>query len=248
MTSTKLTGRLPPERINLHQVPRLPAEVVDGMAALDGLTELVSDVLDEMGIAGAIPASTLLPSMPGARIAGPALTLRNVRLSHTPDALIARRHVNRQADYEAHNLTTPGDVLVIQGYPGISNIGGMSASLGKRQGGLGAIVWGGCRDVAQSRAVGYPIWSRGVTPVTGKWRMETMEINGPVEIAGVRVDCGDLVVADESGVCFVPRLRAAEVLARARRKAAADKERMDLIAGGVPIADFPEPDLARDRE
>jgi 4-hydroxy-4-methyl-2-oxoglutarate aldolase len=44
-----------------------------------------------------------------------------------------------------------------------------------------------------------------ITSVTGKWRIETMEINGPVQIGEVRVAADDLVVADDTGVCFIPR-------------------------------------------
>ena len=102
-------------------------------------------------------------------------------------------------------------------------MGGISAQTGKRQGEAGAIVFGGVRDVAHSRSVGYPVWSTEVTPVTGKWRIETVEINGEIEVAGVRVAPGDIVFADETGVCFVPRARAAEVLELARKKAAAEE-------------------------
>ena len=84
-------------------------------------------------------------------------------------------------------------------------MGGISAQTGKRQGEAGAIVMGGVRDIAHSRAVGYPVWSSGITPVTGKWRIETVEINGAVQIGDIRVEPGDLVVADDTGVCFIPR-------------------------------------------
>ena len=88
-------------------------------------------------------------------------------------------------------------MLVIEGVPNISNMGGNSAQTGKRQGEVGAIVQGGIRDISHQRAVGYPIWASDITPVTGKWRIEAAEINGPVLIGGVQVHPGDLVVADE---------------------------------------------------
>jgi regulator of RNase E activity RraA len=109
------------------------------------------------------------------------------------------------AEFEAHNLALKGDVLVIQGVADVSNMGGLSAQTGRRQGEIGAIVQGGVRDVAHSRALDYPVWASDITPVTGKWRIETMEINGPVQIGEVRVAAGDLVVADDTGVCFIPR-------------------------------------------
>ncbi len=57
-------------------------------------------------------------------------------------------------------------------------------------------------------------------------------------ICGVTVNPGDLVLADETGVCFIPRERAAEVLQRAQRNAAAEKLREEKIASGVPVPDL----------
>ena len=102
-----------------------------------------------------------------------------------------------------------------------------------------AEVWGGVRDVAHSHSVGYPMWSTEVTPVTVKWRIQTVEINGDIEIGGVRVSPGDLVVADDTGVCFVPAARAAEVLELARAKAAAEAAKCAAIDAGVPVPDLP---------
>ena len=93
-------------------------------------------------------------------------------------------------EINAHRIARPGDVLVIQGVPNVSSLGGTSATVGKRQGEIGAVVDGGARDVDHSRAIGYPIWSSSVTPITGKWRVETVGVNQPVTIAGVAVQPG----------------------------------------------------------
>jgi regulator of RNase E activity RraA len=149
-----------------------------------------------------------------------------------------RRTVSGLADIEAHNLAEQGDVLVVQGVAGISSMGGVSASIGKRQGEIAAVVDGAVRDIDHSRSIGYPIWSAGVSPITGKWRIETMAINEPVRIAGIQVRPGDVVIADECGVCFVPLGRAAEVLAVAQRLAASEAQRLQKLADGIPLADF----------
>ena len=236
----RLTGRIAAEHIKLMAVPRLPAGVVDRLLALGDASGLVSDTMDELGIpCGVIGASVLRPSIPGRVMVGPALTVRNI-LQRIDPLKGAREHVNRMAEFEAHNLAQPGDVLVIQGVPGISNMGGISAQTGKRQGEAGAIVEGGVRDVAHARALDYAIWASDITPVTGKWRVETVEINGPVQIGEVRVAAGDLVVADDTGVCFVPRDMVLEVLDAAEQKAKAEAVRCKAIDDGVPV-----PDIAR---
>ena len=79
-------------------------------------------------------------------------------------------------------------MLVIDGVSGMSNMGGISAQTGKRQGEVGAIVWG-----------------------------------------GVRVEPGDLVIADETSVCFVPRDRMTDVLTLAQQKAEAEDLRCKAI-------------------
>ena len=238
MSEKRLTGRIARENIRLMQVPRPPQGVIEGFRALGDATGIVSDVMDELGIPyGVVGAHILRPTIAGSRIVGPALTVRNV-LQRIDPLDGARKKVNRMAEFEAHNLATPGDVLVIDGVSGMSNMGGISAQTGKRQGEVGAIVWGGVRDVGHSRSVDYPIWSTELSAVTGKWRLQTIEINGPVEIGGVRVEPGDLVIADETSVCFVPRARMTDVLTLAQEKAQAEDVRCKAIDDGIAVPDI----------
>ena len=224
-------GKLKPGTIGMVELPPLDASIIEGFRALEDLTGTTSDALDECGIAATVPASTLRPTDPSARVVGQALTVRNRKAAE-------QRKVSGLADIEAHNLAAPGNVLVVQGVAGISSMGGVSATIGKRQGEIAAIVDGAVRDIDHSRRIGYPIWSAGVSPVTGKWRIETMAVNEPVHIAGIEVKPGDLVLADECGVCFVPLARAAEVLAVAQRLAESEARRLQALAEGIPLAEF----------
>ena len=238
MVDKKLTGRIAADRIRMQSTPKPPSGAVERFLALGDCSGIISDVMDELGIpSGVIGASVLRPTIPGRTIAGPALTVRNI-LQRIDPLEGARRQVNRMAEFEAHNLAQPGDVLVIQGVPNMSNMGGISAQTGKRQGEVGAIVQGGVRDIAHSRALGYPVWSSDITPVTGKWRLETVEINGPIQIGEVRVAPGDLVVADDTGVCFIPRDVVLEVLEGAEKKAKAEEVRCKAIDDGIPVPDI----------
>jgi regulator of RNase E activity RraA len=231
----KTLGKLPSDAFGMLELPMLPPEILDGYRALPDLTGLTSDAMDELGIAGAVPAALLRPTDPNARLVGRALTVRNVAKT-APVAEAVKSGVSGLGEIEAHNLAEPGDVIVLQGVDLVSNLGGISATIGHRQGELGAIVDGGVRDVDHSRGIGYPIWSRSVTPITGKWRVETVAINRPVSIFGVTVNPGDLVLADETGVCFIPRERAGDVLRRTQRNVAAEQRREEKIASGAPVA------------
>lgn len=227
-------GKLPPGAFGMLELPALPPDIVVGFGDLPDLTGMTSDAMDELGLVGAVPAGLLRPRDPTARLVGRALTVCNVAAT-APVVDNVKAGISGMGEIEAHNLAVPGDVLVVQGVDLVSNMGGISATIGRRQGELGAIVDGAVRDVDHSRGIGYAIWSRSVSPITGKWRVETVAINKAVTICGVTVHPGDLVVADETGVCFIPRERAAEVLARAQRNATAEKLREDKIASGVPI-------------
>jgi 4-hydroxy-4-methyl-2-oxoglutarate aldolase len=232
MAKTPL-GRLDPSAFGMLELPRLEAGVLAGFRALGDLTGTTSDAMDECGIAGVVPGSTLRPSDPKARVVAQAVTLLNEESKSDP---AGKR--SGLADIEAHNLAEPGDVLVIQGVANVSSMGGVSASVGKRQGEAGAIVDGAVRDIDHSRNIGYPVWSTSVSPMTGKWRIRTAAVNRPVRIAGVTVNPGDLVIADEVGVCFVPFARAAEVLAVAQRLVKREEDRLAKLGSGMPLKDW----------
>jgi 4-hydroxy-4-methyl-2-oxoglutarate aldolase len=238
MSGKKLTGRIAADRIRATSTPKPPAGAVERFLALGECTSMISDVMDELGVPeGVIGASVLRPTLPGQLIVGPALTVRNIAQRVDPLAAAAKG-VNRMAEFEAHNLAEDGDVLVIAGVSGMSNMGGISSYTGQRQGERGAIVMGGVRDVRHSRSIGYPIWASEVTPVTGKWRLETVEINGEIQMGEVRVNPGDLVVADDTGVCFIPRDSIMAVLELCEKKKKAEDERIDAISRGVPVPVF----------
>lgn len=226
-------GRMPGV-VRAARFERLPAGVVEGFRALADLTATVSDVLDELGISSAIPATELRPALPGARAVGPAITVRNVPRRESVAAAVATRR-NTMGDTEAYHLAEAGDVVVVEGLAGVSNMGGQGIQLAHRQGCVGAVIDGSFRDPDMPGALGFGLWSRGPTPVTGKWRVETVEVNGRVRIAGIPVDAGDLVLADDGGVCVVPFGAAAEVLARARVIDAGDARRKADIDAGLDI-------------
>jgi 4-hydroxy-4-methyl-2-oxoglutarate aldolase len=107
-------------------------------------------------------------------------------------------------------------VMVVEDGRDIAGIGGLMATAMKVRGLAGAIIDGGVRDTPQIRRIQFPVFSRGIVPSTSVNHYRFAGVNLPVTCAGVRVNPGDIVAADEDGVAVVPKARAAAVLKKAQ--------------------------------
>ena len=217
----KIWGLVRQERISQIKFPRISKEIIDQYMALDDVTSTVSDIMDTMGIAGAVSASHIKPVFPNRKIVGTAVTLRNIpeRMTVTQGYVAKRYDDIRMATKDMYYLSEPGDILVVDGggSPDISHIGGQSCTVAKACKMGGTVVDGSIRDIDTIRKLDYPIWSKGITPITGKFRIEAIEVNGPVRIHNIQVIPGDLVIADETGVCFIPADKVDVILAELKR-------------------------------
>ena len=234
----RIWGGVPPEQIAKIKFPRIDKKLVDEFLALDDLTGSISDVLDTLGINGAIPASYLAPLLPGSKIAGTAITLRSIPERKTATKGLMDKDYIRMATRDTHYLAEPGDILVADfgGNLEVSNMGGQSVAVAQSCGVVGAVVNGAVRDVPSFRARNFPAWSRGTTPITGKCRMQAVEINGPVTLCDKLVEPGDLIVADESGVCVIPANKAEYVLEKCKSIIKEEEIMRELIEKDIPIA------------
>ena len=120
----------------------------------------------------------------------------------------------------------------------VSNMGGQSALVAQSCGFAGTIVNGAVRDLPAIHEIDYPIWAAGVTPITGKFRMEAMEMNGPVTVHDIVVYPGDLVVADDSGICVVPQDLVVKLIDEAETVGGAEDRMRDLIRSKAPISEL----------
>lgn len=233
----RIWGQVAPERISRIKFPRVSREVIDEYLKIKDLSTSVSDVLDSLGIRGAVAATHLRPLIPGRRIVGPAVTVRSIPERKTPTQGYINKDPIMMSTREIYYLAEPGDVFVADfgGNPDVSNMGGQSCTVARSRGLVGAICNGAVRDVSTIVGLDYPVWARGATPMTGKFRMEAIEVNGPVTVHDIVVHAGDLIVADDSGVCAIPPEHVDGVLQAIRSIEDEESVMRDLVEKGRPI-------------
>lgn len=237
----RVWGVVSKDRIRKIRFPRIPRAIVDGFRTLeDDVTGTVADILDILGFKKVIPASFLRPLIPGRLVVGTAVTLRSIPIEKTVTQGLNDHDFIKMASRDVNYLAEPGDVLVgdCGGMLEMSSMGGQSVVSAKVRGLAGVVIDGAVRDVGTWRKYDLPCWSRGVTPMTGKCRIEAIEINGPVVINSCQILPGDLIVADDSGICAIPPEHAQFVLDRVRM-ILPDEERMrELIERNAPISEI----------
>lgn len=233
----RIWGQVPQERIKKIKFPRVKKHIIDEFMKINDLTTNVSDVLDSLGIHGAVPSSYISPVIPGKKVVGPAVTLRNIPERKTPTQGYVDEEFIKMSTREVYYLAEEGDVLVADagGNLDVSNMGGQSCTVAKTKGLAGNIVNGVVRDATTIKDIDYPVWSFGSTPITGKFRIDTIEINGPVTLHDVVVYPGDLMVADDSGVCVIPYDQVEYVLQEIKSIDAEEEKMRKLIVDEAPI-------------
>ncbi|MDI6809551.1 MAG: RraA family protein [Candidatus Eisenbacteria bacterium] len=168
-------------------------------------TGMVGDALLMAGIEGGILGIHPVRGFEDAKIVGPATTV--LFGPPTPDT-------PKMTMYRAIRSSAPGSVLVIDG-KGLGNhfTGDNQGECAKRRGILGTVVYGGARDVAGYRRMGMPLWCMGAGTADKPLGFGIVGHNVPIEISGVQVKPGDIIVADEDGVMAIPQESLNTVLA-----------------------------------
>ncbi|MBE9108030.1 RraA family protein [Nodosilinea sp. LEGE 07298] len=149
----------------------------------------------------------LWPRIP--RLAGPAYTVR----CPAGDNLMLHAAIYRAA---------PGSVIVVQaGDADYAMAGGNVCAIAQKRGIAGFVIDGVIRDIAEVREARFPVFAQGVIPVPGQ-KKQLGTLNQPIVCGGVRVNPGDMVVADEEGIVVIPAAQQEAVWQSAQQRSDAD--------------------------
>lgn len=188
----------------------------------------VSDALDALNLKGA--ALDLKRMWPNPRIAGQVMTVKL--------GLQGKRKSTRHLCTAAVETANAGDVIVVdnRGRLNVAGWGGILSLAAKQKGLSGVIVDGACRDVDESEEFAFPVYAKAAVPLTARGRIMEESYNKPVEICGIEVSPGDFVIADASGVVFIPADRIDEVLDKAELIVRKEKAMAENVRKGIPVS------------
>jgi 4-hydroxy-4-methyl-2-oxoglutarate aldolase len=171
----------------------------------------VSDAMEQLYGQRVYMSHDMRPLAP-AKFAGPAVTVLLKKEEHKEGSAASQGMLDAIDDSPAGSVY----VMVVEDGANYAGIGGLMATAMKYRGFAGAVIDASVRDTPQIRKLQFPVFSRGVAPSTTINHYRVTGVNVPVTCAGVRVNPGDIVTADEDGVAVVPLARAAEVLKKSQ--------------------------------
>ena len=190
----------------------------------------VSDARDRLKLAPAITG--IVPQTRRARIAGRITTVK-VAVGEKKGG--SARHLCTAAIEAAE----PGGIVVVEQTTGIdaAGWGGILSRAAKMRGLSGAIVDGPARDIDEASEIGFAVYARSATARTARGRIHEADTNCPVHIGGQRVEPGEYVLADSSGIVFIKPENIEAVLEAAEMIAAREAAMTKDVLAGKPVSE-----------
>jgi regulator of RNase E activity RraA len=171
----------------------------------------VADAMEQLYGRQSYMSHDMRPLTP-TKFAGPAVTVLLKKEEHKEGSAASQGMLDAIDEHGAGAVY----LMVVENGADYAGIGGLMATAMKYRGFAGAVIDGSVRDTPQIRKLQFPVFSRGIVPSTTINHYRFAGVNVPVTCAGVRVEAGDIITADEDGVAVVPKAHASEVLKKAQ--------------------------------
>jgi regulator of RNase E activity RraA len=196
-------------------------------------TAVLSDVLDEAGFMDQAMAPFVRPLDEGSVLCGFARTGLYRKVYHVEPG-----RNPYEIEMDLIDGLNAGEVAVLACDGPTDRIapwGELLTTAASVRGAAGCLTDGLVRDVRRIREMGFPVFAGGIGPLDSKGRAEMAAMDVPVEVAGVRVESGDLIFGDVDGCVAVPKAVATKVVARAIEKVAAEDRTRDALLAGETL-------------
>ena len=191
---------------------------------------VISDVLDRVGYRDQTLKAGIRPLFPGAIAAGVARTVQTVPV----DGRIPSEPY--KGEMAAVDALRSGDVMVVSECDW-SFWGELLSTAARYKDCRGVVIDGYTRDTKAIIGMGFPVFCRGIHPADSLGRLDVVEHDVPIQCAGVAVNPGDFILADDDGVVVIPRAVAEEVLTLAEEKIRGENLVRKALSEGMTVTE-----------
>jgi 4-hydroxy-4-methyl-2-oxoglutarate aldolase len=193
---------------------------------------VIADILDEFGYRHQAMSQNIRPIDPSFTLMGKAFTALAVDVYEIPENPYEK-------ELEAVDNLSEGDILVAttNGSTSSGFWGELLSTAATSKGARGAVIDGLTRDSRQIIDMGFPVFTRGYSPLDSKGRLDVISYGTPIRCGGVEVSTGDIIFGDHDGVVVIPESVAQEVLPKALEKVEDETGMRQALQQGMGVVE-----------